>query len=83
MIHPRWRLPHWLGLTALLAGCATGQPVVTSFQNSMVTIEQPKSTRKVEATALAKSTCNSHASLLSDICIDSACKMERLIYWCR
>jgi len=75
--------PRWFSLAVLLAGCATGQPVVTSFQGSMVTIEQPPSVRKAEAAALAKSTCGGHASLLSDVCIDSACKMERLIYWCR
>lgn len=69
---------------ALLAGCATGgEPRVTSFDGSMVTIVQSHAIPQKNAKALAAATCGHPATQLSKICTDPKCDTERMVYWCR
>lgn len=78
------RVRRALAFAVLLGGCSSGaDPVVTSHQGSMVTIEQRRSVPQKDATPVARATCGGRATLLSKICIDPKCTMERLIYWCR
>ncbi|MGD9509281.1 MAG: hypothetical protein AB7I59_22760 [Geminicoccaceae bacterium] len=72
-----------LALVLLLGGCSSGGPVVTSHAGSMVTIEQPRTAPKKDATLVARATCGEPTTLLSKICTDPRCTTERLIYWCR
>ena len=68
---------------ALLAGCATGEPRVTSFDGSMVTIVQSHAIPQKNAKALADQTCGRRATQLSKICTDPKCETEQMVYWCR
>lgn len=73
-----------LAFAFLLGGCSSGgEPVVTRHAGSMVTIEQRRTVPQKDATPVARATCGGPTTLLSKICIDPKCTMERLIYWCR
>ena len=69
---------------ALLAGCATGgEPKVTSFDGSMVTIVESHSIPQKNAKALSAATCGHPATQLSKICTDPKRETEQMVYWCR
>lgn len=78
------RVRRALAFAFLLGGCSSGgDPVVTSHEGSMVTIEQRRTVPQKDATPVARDTCGGPATLLSKICTDARCTNERLIYWCR
>lgn len=77
------RVRRALAFALVLGACSSGGPVVTKYEGSMVTIEQRRSVPQKDATPVARATCGGPTTLLSKICTDARCTMERLIYWCR